>query len=342
MDVKFRRMQKQSRFLDPRQDFAEARIENEIRFDPLTGRTGRIAHFALPPLTPPDLEEMARISLERGCPFCPDWLEKITPRFPADLIPEGRLHRGEATVIPNLSPYDQHSALTIMSRQHLLRLPDFTPDLLANAFGLSLEYFRRVDPGPPSFSLMNWNYFPPSGGSQLHPHLQLYVTDTPGNLLLAEIQASEKYYQENGGNFWADLIQAEKEAGERYVGQTGEVTWLVSYVPIGILGDVQAVFPRRGTLAELTADDLQAFSDGLVRVFRYFHDRGMYSFNLAFYPGPPEGAGRFWVHARVVPRFSVQPVLHASDVNTLQYLYDEPVTMIWPEEVTAGLKPYFA
>ncbi|TDA68628.1 MAG: hypothetical protein D9V47_07680 [Clostridia bacterium] len=342
MAVEFRNVQKVSRFLDPRQDFAETKTASEIRFDPLTGRTGRVAHFALPPLTPPDLEEMARLSLERGCPFCPDLLEKVTPMFPSDLIPEGRLHRGEATVIPNLSPYDEHSALTVMSRQHLVRLPDFTLALLTDAFSLSLEYFHRVYQGPPSFPLINWNYFPPSGGSQLHPHLQLFATDTPGNLLLAEIQASERYYREEGRNFWEELVVAEKAEGKRYLGQTGEVSWMVSYVPIGILGDVVAVFPQRSTLAELTPGDLEAFSDGLTRVFRYFHDQGMYSFNLAFYPGRPGEADRFWVHARTVPRFSVQPVLHASDVNTLQYLYDEPVTMIWPEAMAAGLKPYFA
>lgn len=341
MALEFRKIQKVSRFLDPRQDFAETQVESEIRFDPLTGRTGRIAHFAPPPSTPPDLEKMASISLERGCPFCPDWLKKVTPKFPADLIPEGRLYRGEATVIPNLFPYDQHSALTIMSRQHLVRLPDFTSTLLTDAFGLSLEYFRRVCKGQPSFLLINWNYFPPSGGSQLHPHLQLLATDTPGNTLLAEIQASERYYLEAGGNFWAELIEAEKERGERYLGQTGEVSWLVSYVPIGILGDALAIFPRRSTLAELTLDDFQAFSDGLMRVFRYFHERGIYSFNLAFYPGPPEETGKFWLHARIVPRSSVQPILHASDVNTLQYLYGESVTIIRPEEVAAGLKPYF-
>ena len=45
MSIAFRSEKKQTVLLDPRQDFARAGIESEIRFDPLTGDSARICHF---------------------------------------------------------------------------------------------------------------------------------------------------------------------------------------------------------------------------------------------------------------------------------------------------------
>ena len=37
-----------------------------------------------------------------GCPFCPEKAEKSTPRFPAELVPEGMTRVGEARTFPSL------------------------------------------------------------------------------------------------------------------------------------------------------------------------------------------------------------------------------------------------
>ena len=44
MPIHFERHQKIARYLDPRIDFQETTIACEMRRDPLTGRSGRVAH----------------------------------------------------------------------------------------------------------------------------------------------------------------------------------------------------------------------------------------------------------------------------------------------------------
>ncbi len=117
MPIRFERRQKNARYLDPRTDFQETTIACEMRRDPLTGRSGRVAHglgFRIQRL---DVAPLIAVS-QPSCPFCPVRLFEVTPRFPAEIVPEGRLKLGEAVLFPNLVPYDEHSAVTVMSQEH--------------------------------------------------------------------------------------------------------------------------------------------------------------------------------------------------------------------------------
>jgi hypothetical protein len=83
--------------------------------------TSHIAHLgAIAPL-PLNLTELNQEDLRARCPFCPHSREQVTPKFLPDLIPEGRLGRGEALVIPNIAPYDSISAVTVVTRQHFVQ-----------------------------------------------------------------------------------------------------------------------------------------------------------------------------------------------------------------------------
>lgn len=342
MPITLKRVEKSSRFLDPRENFQEACITSETRFDPLTGQAGLIAHFGMVRLQKPDLQPLIEASLARPCPFCPELVEKVTPKFPPDLVPEGRLRRGQTIIFPNLAPYDEHSAVAVATADHFVALTSFTPHMLSDTFKNCLEYFHHVSrsAGKDFFDLISWNYMPPAGASQVHPHLQLLATLTPWNTLGDEWEASKSYYEQYGSNFWNDLITEEQKQGERYVGTTGNCVWLTSFAPRGLWGDFLAVFSGKASLWDLTEEDIDDFSQGLARVFRYLDDNGIYSFNLGFYPGLP-GQHHFWTHVRLVPRFSVQPALHASDVAYIQLLYSEPCSTIWPEEMAHKARPYF-
>ena len=78
MPIRFERHQKFARYLDPRTDYQEKTIACEMRRDPLTGRSGRVAHglgFRIQPL---DVAPLVAAS-KPSCPFCPDRLFKVTP-----------------------------------------------------------------------------------------------------------------------------------------------------------------------------------------------------------------------------------------------------------------------
>jgi len=55
----FRATRKRARIHDPRRDFALTEIESEVRYDPLTGESARICHFAYPKRALPDLSALA-------------------------------------------------------------------------------------------------------------------------------------------------------------------------------------------------------------------------------------------------------------------------------------------
>ena len=115
--------------LDPTRDFAVQRTEVEVRWDPLTGHTSRVLGVprGLMPPNEEDLEAIARKTAD-GCPFCGDRLEARTPRFPADLHPEGRMRRGQAVLFPNLFAYSRFSAVSVYSPDlHYLPLGQMTP-----------------------------------------------------------------------------------------------------------------------------------------------------------------------------------------------------------------------
>ena len=113
--IDFRAEKKLARLHDPRQGFALAEVEAEVRYHPLTGESARICHFSLKASPPVDLAAMVETSAT-SCPFCPGQLAAITPRFPDDLVPGGRLERGAAVVFPNLFPYDDVSGIARLVR----------------------------------------------------------------------------------------------------------------------------------------------------------------------------------------------------------------------------------
>ncbi len=341
--MRFARIPRMTRFLDPRQNYAETTIESEIRLDPLTGFSGRIAHFGSGARPEVDVEVLNHASLTHGCPFCPDLVEQVTPKFPPAIAADGRFRRGEALVFPNLSPYDAHSAVTVISRSHLMRVGDFAAKHWEDALAASVEYFGAVNRAEHhiGYGLIAGNYMPMAGASLLHPHLQIYATDRPGNWLQGQIDAARQYYQTEGRIFWQDLIVEEKSRDERYLGATGAVEWLVPFVPLSFIGDIEAVFPHRYSILDLNAEDLRDFARGLAQVLRYMSENRLYSFNIGFYPGESE-QDRTWVHTRISFRGSFNPALNSADISAIRQLYDEPFTIVYPEELAQELRPYFA
>lgn len=337
MPLRFERQQKMARYLDPRTDFQETTLACEMRRDPLTGRSGRVAHGLGFHLQPVDFAPLVTAS-QPSCPFCPDRLFKVTPKFPVEIIPEGRLERGEAVLFPNLVPYDEHSAVTVISREHYMPLGQFTHSQLFDAFRACQAYLHAVQQHPQTtYALVFWNYFPASGGTQIHPHLQVLATDTPGNTLEEEINGSTRYYREEGHSYWADLLSAEEDLGERWVARGAHSAWLTSFVSQSLLADILMLFPEIHTFGALTAEGLDEFCRGLGQALRFLASQGIYSFNLAWFSGVA-GSQEMCLHARLSPRLYLTPSLWGSDTTALQHLYQEHFMVQTPEAAAAALR----
>ncbi len=341
MPIEFKRMVKESRFLDPRGDFEESSLPFEIRTDPLTGEKCVICEYRWAMPEKPDLSELISKSLERGCPFCPQSVDKVTPKFPRGLVPEGRIHLGEAWVIHNIMPYAEYSAITTISNQHFIGIADFTEEMLTNSLLASQIYLSKVFAydSKMRYCSINWNYMPLSGAGQLHPHLQIIAGEFPSTYQQQMLDASQRYYEGNSTNFWSDLIAEEKKLNERYLGTIGNTQWLVNFTSRSWVLEVMTIFQGKESILMLSEQDFNDFAHGINNVLKYLGDQNFYSFNLALYSGLP-GGDYFWVNSRIVPRF-LAPPLGAADTSYGRILHDWLFCFRKSEDICGELEGYF-
>jgi UDPglucose--hexose-1-phosphate uridylyltransferase len=342
--IEFRREVMLSRILkrDSSGQFTEAAIPLEFRSDPLTGRSCRLVPFTLERIIRPDLAALEKRSRELTCPFCPPLVEQITPRFPPDLIPEGTIRRGKAVAFPNAGPYDVYGAVVVISDRHFIPLSDFDLETVHNALMAAQSYLKSVLKADPEakYNFMAWNYMPPSGGSLVHPHLQSNAGYQPTTYQKQILDASEKYFKEQGTNYWSDLLEQERRTGERYIGNIGNTYWLTSFAPRGRLSDTLVIFPGKASIADLTENELRDFATGLLRVFSYLDGLNLVSFNMSTYSGFDKD--QFWAHARITPRgLLLYSPIETSDQFYYQIFQDENICILPPEVACERLKKHF-
>ncbi len=342
MAIAFRKIIRETGYLDPNNEFEMIRTHFEIRFDPLTNATGRVLGGNTPMPEPPDIEGVVRRSLEIGCPFCKGAIETRTGKFPRELIPDGRIHRGSAVVIPNIIPFETFAAICLFSDEHFIPLEGFKPELWKDALLACQDFFRRVASAKPEVACfsINWNYMPPAGSSLVHPHLQPIAGETPTNTQRELVRASHEYVSRHMTHYWRDLVEREEELGERYLGELGRVVWIAPFVPTGLYPDTMAVFRECPDLLELEEQDFFDFSCGLVKVLRFYHSLGIYGINFSLFSGP-DGDPTLWVHSRITPRSFPRPIGN-SDITYFGMLHKEPLSLMKPEEMASRVKPLFS
>jgi UDPglucose--hexose-1-phosphate uridylyltransferase len=340
--MRFEAIERETVILDPKKDMDRRSISSEIRKDPLTGRNARICHFMALKWDKPDFEKLVA-GTETWCPFCPDRVMEVTPCFPPEILPEGRLISEDMVLFPNIAPYDSLGAVATMGSRHFMPMTEITPERIAKAFGLAMDFFRRINRlGHPEsvYHVINWNYMPASGSSLIHSHLQVFASSVAPNLMREELEAAQVYLRDNGTNYWDDLVRTEEASGERFLGRIGRTTWLTAYAPMGVAGDVLAVVDGVQSTLELAEDDLSHLSLGLTKAMAAYDKMGIYNFNMNFFTGA-EGDEHGRVHLLFSPRTFFSQALGSSDVGALRNLFNETICMAFPEEINAMLKPEF-
>jgi galactose-1-phosphate uridylyltransferase len=300
----------------------------------------RDLRFRLP--QKPDLSDIVARSLERDCPFCPENVERVTPKFVPEVCAAGRITVGDATVFPNTAPYMPYSAVAVITAEHFVGLADLTEQMLKDAFSACQIYLQGVcdfDSSAAYCGIM-WNYLPPANSSQVHPHLQVFAGHLPLVHHRQLLDASRHYFREKGSIFWSDLITEEKRRGERFIGKIGNTFWLASFVPRSFQLDVRAVVSERESVLSLSSNDWEDLAAGLVRVFNYLDEQNHFSFNLCMYSGIV-GEQSFWTHARLIQRGPLPPMA-ISDAGNMTLLGDTRVSIRSPEFICQELRPRFS
>ena len=147
-----------------------------------------------------------------------------------------------------------------------------------------------------------------------------------------EIEASKRYFLEKGTSYWDDLVQAEQTAGDRYLGQIGRTHWITSWAPLGVAGDVMAVFEHCRCTLELTDADLLDIGTGLANLMAEYDKIGIYSFNMNFFTATQDDE-HFRFHLVFSPRTYFSAALGTPDTASMRTLYNETVCMAFPETI---------
>ncbi len=318
----------------------------EYRVDPLTGFTSTFHYRAAdsPVIFRTDeavLENLGRDTF-KSCFFCPQKIYRHAPKFPSQLFPEGRLTMGEATMFPNLFAQKSHSAVIVLTHNHIPRLYELTPEIFYSALKLAGHYFQKIYHGDKKlrYAEIGQNYLYPSGSSVSHPHIQALASHFPYYLLKVYLKKAKEHYRKYRMNYWEELLYKEKKLKIRYLGSTGTIEWLVPFAP-GTHDEINFMVKGKSNFLEFDDTDWENLSTGLSQVTKAYHARGLSSFNFAMYSAPLNlNVPYIWAGGKIVSRSSVQTYT-TSDIwygpNILQYGFINRS----PEDLATILRPYF-
>jgi UDPglucose--hexose-1-phosphate uridylyltransferase len=347
MPIEFRKEERFAELLTPLKDYELEKQPVEHRYDPLTGReiviaTGRFQYvkrnFESERKVVLDIAE----STKQTCPFCPAKLERSTPKFPPNIVAEGKIVVGESVLFPSLFAHMDYNAVAVLSREHYLTPKEIAPERVHAAFRAGTTYLARVrsvDKRTLHACFMG-NYYPLSGSSVIHPHMHVVASDLPFQLLRELLDRSREYYSENRSNYWLDLID-EEESSERHIGGIGETVWLTPYAPSNTY-EVWAISKRHSDFLDMREEDFRSFAEGLGKVLSFYEDEQLSCFNFALYSGPigEDSDSYFRVGLRVLGRFGYKPP-YVSDMWGLQVILMEGEAYDTPENMAQKLKKYF-
>lgn len=329
---------KTSRFLDPFQGFSETERYSEVRYDPLTGHSTRILDFPIREIQKEDLHALAENSRQL-CPFCPEVIDQVTPKFHPDLLCKERYSLGEALCVPNVFPYDENGAVCVMTKKHYVSLDEFTHGIISDALKCCFEYLGDVIIRQPDmiYQSVNWNYMPLAGGSIIHPHLQITASSSPTNYYTDMLPALKNYRTENDSDYWADLRREEQRLGQRYIAAGETMSWLVAFAPMGVF-DILGVMHDAHVPDDIDGKTLRDLVQGIVNVLKYINSLNLNSLNMSLYFHMNNTL--FTPHLRICPRVSIPPY-DTSQVNYMKMLHNESLTIMKPEDICYGIKAFW-
>ena len=345
--IEFKSTESNVRFLNPMKEFAEDVQTLQVRKDPLLGDTSVLnpkfknkAQIYFGSCDQELIDTLVEDSA-KNCFFCGEAVAKSTPRFTPDFSSEGRIKVGEALLFPNLFSIGAYHPVIRLCDAHFLKLSEFTPELIANAFLAAQQFIRIAYEKDPSvaYAAVSANYLFPAGASLVHPHLQMLATPIPYSYQARILDACSKWQKNNGTSYFVDLVEEEK-GGPRYVGQTGGWHWLTPFSPLGN-NEVMAIHENLGDLDDLSDDDINNLASGISKVLCHYETLGHLSYNYALYSVRNEqGDGSSRALLKIITRQNLYPN-YRNDDYFLQKLLQSELIITPPEELAEELNKSF-
>lgn len=343
--IKMERFSESAKLHSPLMDFEMDIQDIEIRKDPLTGNMSIIGLRLVDKLETliesTDDEFLNAFVNENSekCFFCPEKVHTATPKFPEEILPEGRITVGESVLFPNLFPLSKFHAIIVLSKKHFLKPQEFAPSMLRDAFLAAREFVSHLPPDENLFGSLNCNYMPPAGASAVHAHLQLIASSQPTNYSRKTQDALLEYSEKYGHEYWDDLIELEKELGVRYVGQLESTHWFTPFSPT-CTNEVFGLLPS-GKFKDTPDEVITSLAQGVSNVLEYYGNDGYSSFNFSLELGDltdQEKSNRCFI--RLATRQNFTRGYRAGEFF-FQHLLNTEVVVIPPEIVASKLRGSF-
>jgi UDPglucose--hexose-1-phosphate uridylyltransferase len=345
-DIRFEAREDSIELLSPLSGFQPERQRVQVRTDPLLGHTSvynpALRDKAKLLFGDVDRDFLRRLAAEgmEGCVFCPG-RKDAAPKYPAALLPEGRLQVGEARLFPNLFPLAKHHAVVVVSDAHFLELREFTPQRIADAL-LAMQRFMAVvadHDAQSRYATLSANYLFPAGASVMHPHFQLLMGPRPFGHHAALLAAWGAYHETHGSAYGTALVATEQGLGERTVARCGHWHWLAAWAPLGT-HELQAVHESAADFRELPEEAVGTLAQGLSRALRCYETLGCLSFNFTLYSQAAEHGLDAPLFLRLIARQNPAPGYRCDDYF-LQKLLQTEVILLPPEALAQQARKFF-
>lgn len=327
-------------YCHPRKNFEITDVYAEMRYDPLTGHRVRV--YEIDWCTRPvNFYELGSKSAHR-CPFCEGALEKYGARFHPQFCKEGHMKNGEVTLIPNILPYAENAAVAVLTKEHVVPMGRMSEETIFNAFSLIFNYAIKVSEFQKKqykYAHLHWNYMPTSGGSIIHPHMQVYVTDEPLNYHKRLLEKSVEFYNSHGKEFFKTYSEYEERERVRFITKSGRSVLLSPFASRGMLGEFIIIVNDVFNYNDFTIDDLSDISGLIHKAMLFFEKRLIPGFNMALYTSPINSQ-IMQSHIRIYPRVYRDTDTFATDVETPTLLYGESFSLISPEKNAALFRKF--
>lgn len=339
--LRFEQSHVSATFVSP--DGAPVTTRVDIRRNPITGRTSRIAFSrskenepGTDALTPPP----PKLLDPRPCPFCPDNLPVLTPRLKPELAPEGRMRRGRSVLFPNLFPYGAWSAVNVFDAGHFVEIGTADPAVYADGFINAADYLARVlrlDPAA-GFMAITQNHLPSAGGSLVHPHLQINADAVASNHHRVLTARAEDHFQRQGSRLFSDYLTHEMKDGRRHIGATGDWEWLAAFAPEGFF-ELWAILPGVTSFRLVDESGWQALADGIVRAQRFYRSLNRNGYNLGLLLAE-SGQRVMELRGVMMVRSNYAPWVR-NDHTGFEVMLGDMATFTPPEETARMARPFW-
>ncbi len=317
----------------------------EFRKDPLLGHVSvhsdAICGKREIMFPPPDENYIKKriIETQKTCFLCDGKWKHTTPKYPEELISDGRLIKNKCVLFPNLFPISNFHAVVMMGEDHYLDLDQFSEDLLYDALSIAFEFIEVVTRHCPEigYFTINANYLAPSGASLMHPHLQVLGADRPVTHHEKLLRRSREFFEQKGKSYWEKLVEEEKVRGERYIKEYNDAHLIAAYSPLGI-NEVLGIWPHIGSFDKLRDQNIKDMSKMISETLAFYKSIGFSTFNFSCF-GEKIGAENSYSACvlRMVCRQNMVPD-HRTDDYYFQKLLESEIMVISPEELARSFR----